>query len=157
MHCGTVRGEKWRVKREESCSWKGFAGLVGSEMAALLLQLPHTPSSAPFSLGMDHYIFSFSRCSNSCPFSATLPHPAPSLLNPYRSRPRYRHGAGVAAPSLRRLPVLLVGSFEHLLHVSDLVLAHGRHVHVTPERQRRRHRKGEWARETVGGCGNQRG
>lgn len=50
----------------------------------------------------------------------------------YRSGPWYRHRAGVAAPSLRCLPVLFVGPFKHLLHVTDLVLAHCRHVHVAP-------------------------
>lgn len=55
------------------------------------------------------------------------------LLVPYRSRPRDGHGAGVAAPPLWRLPVLFVGSFKHLLHIADLVLAHGWHVYVAPE------------------------
>lgn len=100
----------------------------------------------PFSLCKDRYIFSVWCCSNSCP--------APG---PYRSRPRYRHGASVAAPSLRRLPVLFVGSFEHLLHVSDLVLAHRRHVHVAPERQRRGHREGQTAGEDALRGENQRG
>ena len=55
------------------------------------------------------------------------------LLVPYRSRPRDGHGAGVAAPPLWRLPVLFVGSFKNLLHIADVVLAHGWHVYVTPE------------------------
>lgn len=114
------RGERWRW-------WEGLAGLLGSETAALSLQLALIPPSALFSLGMDHYI-----CVSPPPTPRTPP-------RPYRSGPRQGHGAGVAAPPLGRLPVLLVGPLEDLLHVGDLVLAHGRHVHVPPGRQRRGH------------------
>lgn len=122
------RGERWRWRRW----WEGLAGLLGSETAALSLQLALIPPSALFSLGMDHYIFVFRPPS---------PQDSPPGLppRPYRSGPRHGHGTGVAAPPLGRLPVLLVGPLEDLLHVGDLVLAHGRHVHVPPGRQRRGH------------------
>lgn len=51
----------------------------------------------------------------------------------HRSRPWNGDSAGVASPPLGRLPVLLIGSLKHLLHITDLVLADRRHVHVTPE------------------------
>lgn len=51
----------------------------------------------------------------------------------YRSRAWDRDSAGVASPPLGCLPVLFVGSFKHFLHFTDWVLAHCRHIHVTPE------------------------
>lgn len=75
------------------------------------------------------------------------------LRVPYRSGPRRGDGTCVAPPSLRGLPVLLVGPLEHFLHVADLVLAHSRHVHVTPETTRTQaishERQGEVSDETA--------
>lgn len=51
----------------------------------------------------------------------------------YRSRTWDRDSTGVASPPLGCFPVLLVGSFKHLLHITDLVLTHRWHIHITPE------------------------
>lgn len=141
MHCSTdggqgVRGGKWRMKGKRGAAGRALQGYLA------LRWLPLSFSS----LTALPFLWTWIITSLAFPAVPTLALPplSPPALNPYRSRPRYRHGAGVAAPSLRRLPVLFVGSFEHLLHVSDLVLAHRRHVHVAPERQR-------WGRRRGGG------
>lgn len=128
MHCSadggqTLRGGEWRLEGERRRGRDGCLALRWLPLSCSPLPALH---QLPFSVhGSLHLLGLFQ------------PPPPPPILNPYRSRPRCRHGAGVAGPSLRRLPVLFVGSLEHLLHVGDLVLAHRRHVHVAPERQRR--------------------
>lgn len=72
------------------------------------------------------------RCEPQFFFSADTGVYQDSVTVSYRSGPGEGDGAAVAPPLLRCLPVLLVHAFEHLLDVADLVLAHGRHVHVAP-------------------------
>lgn len=65
------------------------------------------------------------RCEPQFFFSADTGVYQDSVTVSYRSGPGEGDGAAVAPPLLRRLPVLLVHAFEHLLDVADLVLAHG--------------------------------
>lgn len=92
--------------------------------ASLLLH----PTSALFTLPLKCIL------SLLLPAIAFIKHQA-RLWVPHRSGPRCGDGTCVAPPSLRGLSVLLVGPFEHLFHVADLILAHGRHINVAPEMQ----------------------
>lgn len=56
-----------------------------------------------------------------------------SYVCTHRSGPWVRHDAHESPPSLRRLAVLHIRALEHALHVCDVVLTHGRDVHVPPE------------------------
>lgn len=82
-----------------------------------------------------HLSYCYKRCTKHQTASHQTLRASAELPVSYRSRPWDGDGAGVAPPPLRDLPVLFVRSFKHVLDITDLILAHCGHVHVTPETQ----------------------